>query len=135
MSRYVALVEEDAGLFGVVFPQLPGCAAMGETIDEAVAHATDALSEWMADVTAAGKRYAPESLREVTRREDVREAIRQGSVPVLIPLVSESGRPVRANLSLDAGLLEAIDTAAKERGLTRSSWIASAAKRALTQGA
>ncbi|RUV56524.1 ribbon-helix-helix protein, CopG family, partial [Mesorhizobium sp. M1A.F.Ca.IN.022.02.1.1] len=35
---------------------------------------------------------------------------------------------VRANLSLDAGLLAAIDTEASRRGLTRSAFIASAAR-------
>lgn len=35
---------------------------------------------------------------------------------------------MKANLSLDAGLLEAIDAAAKARGLTRSGFLASAAR-------
>ncbi|MGO8972077.1 MAG: hypothetical protein ACLQNV_00915, partial [Steroidobacteraceae bacterium] len=40
----------------------------------------------------------------------------------------DAGRPVRANLSLDAGLLDAIDEAAKAHGLTRSAFLASAAR-------
>jgi hypothetical protein len=40
----------------------------------------------------------------------------------------DSGRPTRANLSLDSGLLSAIDEAAAARGLTRSSFLASAAR-------
>jgi metal-responsive CopG/Arc/MetJ family transcriptional regulator len=40
----------------------------------------------------------------------------------------DSGRAVRANLSLDAGLLDAIDEAAKAHGLTRSAFLASAAR-------
>jgi hypothetical protein len=51
-----------------------------------------------------------------------------GETAVLIPLLLDSGRAVRANLSLDAGLLEAIDEAARARGLTRSAFIASAAR-------
>jgi metal-responsive CopG/Arc/MetJ family transcriptional regulator len=35
---------------------------------------------------------------------------------------------VKANLSLDAGLLAAIDDAAASRGLTRSAFLASAAR-------
>jgi hypothetical protein len=34
-----------------------------------------------------------------------------------VPLVLDAGRPVKANLSLDAGLLDAIDEAAERRGL------------------
>ena len=46
----------------------------------------------------------------------------------LVPLVRDSGRPVKANLSLDAGLLEAIDDAARAIGLTRSAFLVSAAR-------
>jgi hypothetical protein len=46
----------------------------------------------------------------------------------IIPLLLDSGRPVRANLSLDAALLEATDEAASARGLTRSASMASAAR-------
>jgi len=45
----------------------------------------------------------------------------------MVPLVLDKGRSVRANLSIDAGLIEAIDAEAKRRGLTRSSFLASAA--------
>jgi hypothetical protein len=51
-----------------------------------------------------------------------------GETAVMIPLLLDSGRAVRANLSLDAALLAAIDEAAKARGLTRSAFIASAAR-------
>jgi uncharacterized protein (DUF1778 family) len=54
--------------------------------------------------------------------------VRAGETAVMIPLLLDSGRPVRANLSLDAALLEAIDSAARARGLTRSAFIASAAR-------
>ena len=37
MSRYIALVDGKKGAYGVVVPDLPGCYAMGKTIDEALA--------------------------------------------------------------------------------------------------
>jgi hypothetical protein len=52
-------------------------------------------------------------------------AIKSGDALVAIPLLVDSGRPARANISLDSGLLQAIDDAAKRRGLTRSAFIAS----------
>ena len=39
MARYIALIDGKPGAYGVVFPDAPGCAAMGKTIDEALAHA------------------------------------------------------------------------------------------------
>jgi len=43
-------------------------------------------------------------------------------------LLRESGKLARANVSMDAGLLASIDEAASARGLTRSSFLASAAR-------
>src|SRR5262245_20402806 len=37
--KYVALVDGKAGAYGVAFPDAPGCAAMGKTMDEAIANA------------------------------------------------------------------------------------------------
>ena len=51
-----------------------------------------------------------------------------GEAAVLIPVLIDEGRTVRANLTFDAGLLGAIDEAASERGLTRSAFLASAAR-------
>ena len=50
-----------------------------------------------------------------------------GETLVLVPLVLDRGRPMKANISLDAGLLEAIDEEAERRGLTRSAFFTSAA--------
>jgi len=55
-------------------------------------------------------------------------ALVDGKPLALVPLVRDAGRAVKANLSLDAGLLEAIDEAAETRGLTRSAFITSAAR-------
>ena len=49
----------------------------------------------------------------------------------MVPLVLDAGRNVRANLTMDAGLLEAIDQAAEKSGITRSAYVASAAREKL----
>ena len=50
-----------------------------------------------------------------------------GESTVLLPLLIDRGRPVRANISLDAGILAAIDAEAARRGLTRSAFLVSSA--------
>jgi len=50
---------------------------------------------------------------------------------VLVPVVLDKGRTVRPNLTLDAGLLEAIDAEAEKRGLSRSAFVASLARERL----
>ena len=66
---------------------------------------------------------APRALEEI-----LRAGIQPNEVIVNIPLLLDSRRPVRADLSLDAALLEDIDKAAKARGLSRSGFMASAAR-------
>jgi hypothetical protein len=46
----------------------------------------------------------------------------------MILLLLDAGRTVRANLTFDAGLLSLIDAEASRRGLTRSAFLASAAR-------
>ena len=53
MARYIALIDGEAGAYGVAFPDCPGCTAMGETVDEALSQGAEALREWMADRVAA----------------------------------------------------------------------------------
>ena len=52
---------------------------------------------------------------------------RRGADIVLIPLLLDRGSSWRVNVSLDRGLLEAIDDEARQRGMTRSAFIATAA--------
>src|SRR5712691_1527332 len=101
MTRYVALVDGRPGAYGVTVPDLPGCTSAAGTTDAALRRATEA---------------------------EVAAALAEGAVLAVVPLVLDAGRPAKANLSLDAGLLAAIDEAAAARGLTRSAFLASAAR-------
>lgn len=128
MSRYIALIDGEVGAYGVSFPDCPGCVAMGATPDEALANATDALREWMGDRAAAGLPLPENRSIDTIRRDASWSDDLAASVIASVPLLLDEGRLVRANLSLDAGLLAQIDAAARERGLTRSAFLASAAR-------
>ncbi|MCP4384843.1 MAG: HicB family protein [Hyphomicrobiales bacterium] len=134
MTRYIALIDGKRGAYGVAFPDCPGCTAMGKSLDEALANARAALFEWIDD--AAADDNIPEARTVEAAREDseVAKAIRKGAALAVVPLIRESGRPKRANLSLDAGLLDAIDEAAAAAGLTRSAFLASAAREKILAG-
>jgi predicted RNase H-like HicB family nuclease len=129
MTYYVALVDGRAGAYGIVFPDCAGCTAMAATLDEVTEAGTKALREWMTDRLADRvPPPVPTPLSTLLADRETKRALARGAVVVAIPLLVESGRLVRANLSLDAGLLETIDEAARRRGLTRSSFLAWAAK-------
>jgi hypothetical protein len=84
---------------------------------------------WAEDALADGEKLPkPRSIEAVRADPEVAAALAHGAVLAIVPLVLDAGRPVKANLSLDAGLLAAIDEAAAARGLTRSAFLASAAR-------
>jgi predicted RNase H-like HicB family nuclease len=128
MKHFFALLDGGPGEYGVAFPDCPGCTAMGGDENEAYANAVAALDEWMHDARAAGEPPAPRTIEALRRDPEVNAAIAEGAIFVRVPYVNESGRPVKANISLDRGLLDAIDAAARSSGLTRSAFLASAAK-------
>ncbi|TJV40729.1 MAG: ribbon-helix-helix protein, CopG family [Mesorhizobium sp.] len=129
MSRYIALVDFADGAVGVAFPDAPGCVAQADTQDEAITQATAALAEWVADEISDG-RSAPRARRieELLADAEIRGALGEGAVLAAIPLVMDAGRLARANISMDAGLLAEIDDTANRLGVTRSAFIAAAAR-------
>ena len=70
----------------------------------------------------------PRSLVELREDEGLKEDFASQAIIASAPLLFDAGRTVRANISLDAGPLSSIDEAAKLRGLTRSAFLASAAR-------
>jgi predicted RNase H-like HicB family nuclease len=130
--RYTAIVDGKAGAYGVVIPDVPGCVAMGRSIDEALANSVETLAEFAKLEEAAGKSLRPprrpeEILADPSFADDIAAALVLASVP----LIREAGKPVRANLSLDPGILAAIDAAAQRMGLTRSAMVEALAKEGL----
>lgn len=122
--RYTALIDGEPGAFGAVFPDLPGCAAMGNTLDDAIANAGEALRDWVLAVEAGGGAVpAPRPPGAIAADPDAAAALAAGAALASIVLLRETGRPVRANLSLDAGVLAAIDAAAARLGITRSATV------------
>ena len=109
-------------------PDLPGCTSAAATIDEVLRRATEAVRLWAEDALADGEKLPqPRSIEAVRADPEVAAALAHGAVLAIVRS-SSVGRPVKANLSLDAGLLAAIDEAAAARGLTRSAFLASAAR-------
>ena len=55
MAGYIALVHKDEGTsYGVSFPDVPGCIAAGDTFEDAVASAAEALATHFALMKADG---------------------------------------------------------------------------------
>lgn len=132
MTWYIALVhKEPESAYGVSFPDLPGVFSAADDEEDIVSNAIEALTLWAEDETLP----APSSHAEILAREDVRAELKEGAFLVRIPLVRDDTRTVRANITMEAGTLAAIDAAAKRRGLTRSAFLASAALKEIEKSA
>ncbi len=132
--RYIAFIhKEPDSVYGVSFPDLPGCISAGETIDEAVQSAVEALAGHVRMLEADGDPVpAPRDFDAIMADPDLEED-RQGAMTTIVPLVRDRGSTARINVSFDLGLLEAIDAAAKARKQTRSAFLASAARREIVE--
>lgn len=123
MQYFYAVVHKDAdSAFGVTFPDLPGCFSAADDAKDVLANAVEALELWFED--AADVDPSPvERISELARND-----LAAGAFLLAVPRIRSSGRLARVNLSLDRGMLDAIDHAATLRKLTRSAFLVEAAR-------
>lgn len=119
--------EEHA--FGVVVPDLPGCFSAGDTLDEALANAEEAISLWIEERIEADESIPEMRPLEEHRRNPTYEDWMWAVVNVDFARLSD--RSVRVNITLPERLLGAIDLYAKRHGESRSGFLARAATQAL----
>lgn len=123
MKYYYAIVHKDEdSAFGVEFPDLPGCFSAADRMEDVIPNACEALDLWFDDQPEV----KPSRLDQV--REGAQDALASGAFLVAVPRIVRGGKQERVNLSLDTGMLAAIDKAATERSLTRSAFLAQAAR-------
>jgi len=125
---YLAVIENDEdSAFGVWFPDLPGCYSAGDTLQVAMVNARDALRIHVESLDDLGKSIpAPRDIDAPV--DDISDALDSGATLTLVPLLIDAGRSKRLQISMDAGLVAAIDADAKARGITRSAYLADAAR-------
>lgn len=130
MVQYVGVLDGSGKTYGVRIPDLPGCYGGGKSPEAAIADAMSAAREWLSHrLTKGEKAPKPRDVAQLLKAGELNAKLNE--VAVMIPVVLDAGRTVRANLTFDAGLLEAIDEEAARRGMTRSAFLASAARERL----
>jgi predicted RNase H-like HicB family nuclease len=126
--NYIGLIHKDAGSdYGVSFPDFPGVITAGKDLDEARAMAEEALALHIDGLVADGE-AVPEasSLEEVMSDPDNKDG-----VAILVAVKTDAAKSVRVNVTLPEDVLAQIDKFAKERGLSRSGFLAQAAKKVI----
>jgi predicted RNase H-like HicB family nuclease len=124
MTRYIGLIDGKPGAYSIVFPDLPGCTSMGKTIEDVIFNGADAMRLWVEATEQDGDVVpSPRSFEAMRDDPDVILSMEEGATIATVPLVRSTGRPSKANLSIDTGVLAAIDSEAERRNLTRSAFI------------
>ena len=83
MAGYIALVHKDEGTsYGVSFPDVPGCISAGDTFEEAVANAAEALAFHFAEMR---KEAAPRSFEDLKRDPEFVEDSADAIVTMVTP--------------------------------------------------
>ncbi|MYK99238.1 MAG: hypothetical protein F4014_10660, partial [Gemmatimonadetes bacterium] len=125
--RYPALIDGEKVAYGVSFPDLPGIVAMGDTIDEALMNAEEALREYAIETEIDGDAIVrPCELDEVV--------VEPAQILTAVPLIRQSGRSVRIHMAINEGVAVFIDSEANRRGMTRTAYVEWMARRIAMMG-
>ncbi len=122
MNYAIAIEHEPGSAYGVRFPDLPGCFSAGDTLEEAITHANEALAFHIEGLLDAGEKIPnPAALERHTANPEY-----AGVIWALIPIdfSSLSGKSKRLNISLPERVLRRIDAAASKNGESRSGYLA-----------
>ncbi len=127
---YLGVVEQDGdSAWGMWFPDMQGCFPSADEIDDLPRIAAELLRLHVEALERHGIAVSdPRSIADVMADKDVRRSLKAGATTMLVPLLADPGRTVRVNVTVERGLLEQIDEAAEARGLTRSAFLAQAAR-------
>ena len=124
--RYPVVIHKDgASGYGVSVPDLPGCFSAGDTLEEAVESAQEAIACHLEGLLMDGEPLpAMQSLEMLQAGEDY-----QGGLWALVDVdISKlSSKTKRINITLPARVLAIVDEAAAREGETRSGLLARAA--------
>lgn len=114
--------------YGVVVPDLPGCFSAGDTLEQAMDNAREAIELWLETVIDRGGAVPrPQPIEKHRASPDYRGWI---WAVIEVDLASLSDKVERVNVTLPARVLRRIDAAARAAGESRSAYLA---RCALTQ--
>ncbi|MBL8474216.1 MAG: type II toxin-antitoxin system HicB family antitoxin [Rhodocyclaceae bacterium] len=123
--RYPVAIEPGTNTkaFGVIVPDLPGCFSAGDTMEEAVTNAEEAIAAWIEAALDAGQAIPQPSSIESLRKA---HKVPKGWVWALVKIdpAAMDDTLERVNISLPRRILHRLDVLAKAAGETRSGFIA-----------
>jgi predicted RNase H-like HicB family nuclease len=125
--EYIGLAEEVVDGYTLFFPDFQGFGSSGHTLEETRKNAREGLIVHI-ELMLEEKEVLPKptSLDKIMKSREAK-----GCIPLMVGIVTPSGKAQRVNITLDRELLDAIDMVAANQHKTRSAILAEAAKRLL----
>lgn len=120
--------------YSVMFPDLPGCVTCAEGLTKAFEMASDVLVGYLevemdtGAVLPSPSDYATAKAKAEAECRELGIEISEGTFYQLVPADPQTEKPVRLSISLQPRVVSLIDSKAKAEGMTRSGFIAHAAK-------
>lgn len=131
MKFALALHSDDGVKFGVTVPDLPGCFSGGETLDEALEMAREAIDLHCEGLSENGMAIpVARPLAEHRANPDLVDAV---WAIVEVDVGKYLAKPMRLNISLPEALVRDIDEYARAHHLSRSGFLAKAAQDAMKE--
>ncbi len=123
--RYPIVIHHDEGSsYGVTVPDLPGCFSAGDTIEEALDLAPEAIASHIETLLMEGQPVPEQRPLEIHQAD---AAYADGVWALVeVDLAKLSGKAVRINVTMPARVLAIADEVAAREGESRSGLLASA---------
>ena len=125
--RYPIAIEtgDSKHAYGVAVPDLPGCFSAGDTLDEALINAREAILLHLEGLLDDGQSFPKASTIEQLRSK---RSYRGWTWAIVDVDISELGdKAARVTITLPQRILRAVDAHARKQGETRSGFLARAA--------
>lgn len=126
LKRFPIVIHKDAcNGYGVTVPDLPGCFSAGDSLDEAIESAREAIACHIAGLLME---YEPIPARASLETHQANEDFRDGVWAIVAVDTSKlSSKNRRISVTIPARVLEIVDQAAVREGRSRSGFLAEAA--------
>lgn len=123
--RYPVAIElgKEEQAYGVVVPDLPGCFSAGDSLDEAMGNAEEAIVLWLDAMLDAGQPIPRPSSLDTLRAQHPEWADWVWA-PVQVDPARLDDTIERVNITMPRRVLALLDAAARQAGESRSGYIA-----------
>jgi len=120
--RYPIVIHKDAESdYGVIVPDLPGCFSAGDSIDDAITEAKEAIECHVEGLIADGDAVPePQSIEAHQANPEYAGGV---WAVVTVDLSHLNDKPKRVNITIPERLLALIDARAAQSGETRSGFL------------